>query len=470
MSATFDAPKARTWQQRALIPCVLFAVFFGLLSALSWERLAKQSPDAHFVYLANAWLDGSLQLQKAPPHRNDWASYEWMRLKSGQEVKGVWLDRGTGRFRTLGGEVLVIDRGEVDHRNKETRYFVSFPPGPAALMLPLAAVWGYEVNDVLFTLFFGALNVVLMFLLLRRFSDGGRSGRGLGENLWLTVLFGAGTVHLWCAVQGQVWFTALVVGATCMLLYLLASIDARHPLLAGIFLAMGFATRTPLLFACVFFFAYVLFPGGRLRRGEWKQAAVKLGLFCLPCLIVGLLLLYQNHLRFESFSEFGHTYLAGGSIGRIRKFGLFNVHFLSKNLSAALTLLPRIQPDAPYVKISRHGMSLLLTTPVWIYLFRPLPRESREDAFTWRLLWFTVAAVGTPALFYQNTGYEQFGYRFSLDYTPLLVLLLAVGRRPLTWVFKALVIFGILVNTFGAVTFKRFDQFYLPGATFFDPD
>lgn len=470
MTSTFEPTTARPWQQRLMVPLLVFAVSFGVLATLSWERFARQSPDPHFVYLANAWLDGSLQLKKPPPHGNDWASYEWMRLKSGQEVKGVWLDRSTGRFRTLGGEVFVIDKGEVDYRNKETRYFVSFPPGPAALMVPLAAIWGYDVNDVAFTVFFGALNVMLMFLLLRRFSDGGRSGRGLTENLWLTLLFGAGTVHLWCAVLGQVWFTALIVGATCMLLYLLSAIDARHPLLAGIFLSLGFASRTPLLFASVFFFVYVFFPGGRLRRDGWALAARQLALFCLPCVIVGVLLLYQNHVRFESWTEFGHTYLAGGGIGRIRKFGLFNIHFVSKNLTAMLTLLPRIQPDAPYVVVSRHGMSLLLTTPVWAYLLWPLPRESREDAFTWRLLWITVAAVATPALFYQNTGYEQFGYRFSIDYTPLLVLLLAVGRRPLTWVFKALVVVGIVVNTFGAVTFKRFDQFYLPGATFFDPD
>jgi hypothetical protein len=452
------------------VPGVLFLVFFAVLCTLSWDRIGKQSADPHFVYLANAWLEGSLQLQKTPPHRNDWASYEWMRLRSGREVKGVWLDRNTGRFRTLQGDIFVIDKKEIDHGHKETRYFVSFPPGPAAVMVPVAAIWGYDANDVVVTVFFGALNVALMFLLLRRFSDGGRSGRSLSDNLWLSVLFGAGTVHLWCAVLGQVWFTALVLGATFMLLYLLAAIDARHPLLAGIFLAMGFATRTPLMFASVLFFAYVFFPGGAWRRGGWKEAATTLALFCVPCVIVGVLLLYQNHIRFESWTEFGHTYLAGGEIGRIRKFGLFNVHFLSKNLSAALTLLPRFQSEAPYILVSRHGMSLLLTTPVWIYLFRPLKLQDRDDVFTWRLLWLTVAAVATPALFYQNTGYEQFGYRFSLDYTPVLVLLLAVGRRPFSWVFKALVIVGIAVNTFGAITFKRFDQFYLPGTTFFDPD
>jgi drug/metabolite transporter (DMT)-like permease len=79
------------------------------------------------------------------------------------------------------------------------------------------------------------------------------------------------------------------------------------------------------------------------------------------------------------------------------------------------------------------------------------------------MLWVTVMCVATPALFYQNTGYEQFGYRFSLDYTPYLILLLAVGRRPLSRTFKVLVLAGVAVNTFGAVTFKRFHTFYSNG-------
>jgi hypothetical protein len=36
--------------------------------------------------------------------------------------------------------------------------------------------------------------------------------------------------------------------------------------------------------------------------------------------------------------------------------------------------------------------------------------------------------------------------------------------------FRALIVAGVLVNTFGAVTFKRHDQFYMSGATFFEPD
>jgi hypothetical protein len=476
---SFLAFMRRRFRERAWVtPLILFVLSAGVFSAFAWERVTDQSTDPHFVYLANTFntmlaapfseeaaeqREGKkpFEMQRRPPHQNDWANYWELTLDDGSSYRGVWLDeQGTGRFKTLSDEVYFIERAKIDHSKSERRYFVSFPPGPAALMMPLAAIWGYDVNDVLFTIFFAALNVALMYLLLRKLSIVGRSGRDRTENLWLTALFGFGTAHFWCAVLGQVWFTALIVGVTFALLYMLCAIDARYPLLAGIFLAAGFATRTPLLFTSLFFFAFVFFPGGTWRRDNWGEAAKKLALFCTPCLIVGLSLLYMNFLRFESLTEFGHSYLAGGSLDRIKRYGLFNIHFLSKNLSALLTLLPRFQPDAPYVIVSKHGMSLFLTTPVFFYLFLPEDRETREEKFWWRLLWVVVGVTAVIHLLYQNTGYEQFGYRFSLDYIPYLIVLLAVGRRPLSWLFKALVIVGIAVNGFGAVTFKRIHKFY----------
>src|SRR2546423_15623661 len=78
-------------------------------------------------------------------------------------------------------------------------------------------------------------------------------------------------------------------------------------------------------------------------------------------------------------------------------------------------------------------MSLFVTPPPWILLFFP-----KERPRLWVPLWLTTAAVAIPGFFYQNTGYYQFGYRFSLDYTPYLVLLLAIGGRALAGPFSVL--------------------------------
>lgn len=460
-----EQPKLGFWAA-VKAPLIWFFVGCTVFCLFSWDHLKTQSLDIHFVYQADAFLHGQLELTQNPPHGNDWASYITYTWRDGHQESGVWFDQSQDKFVTLSGEMLILDRVELRGARQERHYFCSFPPGPAVLMMPFVAIWGYDFHDVIFTIIFAALNLSLLYVLLRRVSRGGRSGRSPGDNHWLVILFGFGTSYLWCSIIGQVWFTALIIGTTFTLLYLIFAIDARRPLLAGLFLACAFATRTPLLFAGLVFPVFLFFPSGRFRRENWGQAFFKLALFCIFPLIIGSALLVINHMRFDNYLEFGHRYLAG-RWDTIRLYGLFNYHFLARNLSAAFTLLPRIQPDAPYIFFSKHGMSLFLTTPVWFYLFRPKPREFRQDALWHRLLWFVVLLIAIPHFFYQNTGYIQFSYRFSLDYTPFLILLLAVGRYPFTKVFKGLVLVGFAVCAFGAITFARMWEFY--SEWFFDP-
>ena len=141
---------------------------------------------------------------------------------------------------------MTVDDAEVVSRTS-IRY-VSFPPFPAVLMVPFVAVWHLNFNDVLFSVLWAAANPVLLFLLLRRLARRGLSRRTEIDDLWLTLLFGVGSVYWFCSVLGQVWFTAHVIGVTLCLAYVWASLDAARPALAGLFLGFGFATRTPLGF------------------------------------------------------------------------------------------------------------------------------------------------------------------------------------------------------------------------------
>jgi len=84
------------------------------------------------------------------------------------------------------------------------------------------------------------------------------------------------------------------------------------------------------------------------------------------------------------------------------------------------------------------------------------------------MLWLTVACVAVWPLVYQNSGWIQFGYRFSLDYMVLLVLLLALSGRALGRVARTLIVLGIAVNLFGAVTFHRAQMFYRTDGAAYD--
>jgi len=439
---------------------LIYVVFLGAYLGASDGRLRQHSAYNHFVYLADGWLHGRLDLAANPPNENDWARVEVLHLKDGRTLKGQFRTTGpTDRFYPLRGPSLTVDKDDIVSRSW-IRY-VSFPPLPAVLMAPFVAIWHLAFNDVLFTVIWAAFNPVLLFLLLRKLQRRGYSKRSVTDDLWLTALLGAGSVYFYSSVLGQVWYTAHVIGVTCVIAYAWTAIEASRPALAGLFVGLGFATRTPLGFMFpLFFFEAVRVTGGWDRLRQWRKQGWPAGLLGKFLRFTGAagailaVLLIHNYLRFGKFYVFGHEYLNIAWQDRIQKWGLFNVHFLARNLACALVLLPRFLAQYPYVKVGAHGMSLLVTSPNLAYTVAPAERSPLA-----RSLWITILCTALPSLLYQNSGYIQFGYRFSLDYMVFFIMLLSVGNRRLTVLWKVLLIWAVAVNLFGAITFDHLTQF-----------
>ncbi len=421
---------------------LVFAISFCVLAAFSSQRFLRQSAAPHFIYQAKAWLEGRLDVDpEVLPNIEDWACV--------REVNGQKL-RCEGQLR------------------REDRWYVSFPPFPAALMLPFVAVNGYQFNDTSFTVFLAALSIALFYSLLRYLSLQHESENDKAENTALALLLAFGTLFFYCAIRGEVWFTAEVMGVGLTCLYVRNSVRAHRPLLAGLFFSMATLTRTPLLFAGVFFLAECFAPGPN-RKEQLKaltaqtpealalrrEAFSKLARFAAGAAPLGLLAAAYNWLRFGKLGEFGHRFFYNNRVNAdIDQFGLFNPVYLKRNLEAAFTKLPGVSFSPLRLSYDPNGLSLLLTLPLLVLLF--VPKEKRRLQLP---LWLTVAVCALPGLFYQNTGYMQFGFRFSLDYTPYLLLLFAVSG----WTLKnkwaaALAGLGVVVNFWGAVAFRGFTE------------
>ncbi len=484
---------ARRLSLRQLLLLFLAALCAYALPA--FDRLKGPSEHLHFVDLAESFMAGRLDTEtprqscgsgkdrKGDPKGyrdficrhskkpdgswegwNDWASYHSITLKGGEVLEGVWRwgdTKGSDRHRfvTLDGELYVVDKSKdlkrgCDPKRKHAlcdvqHHYVSFPPAPAAFMLPFAAVWHYRLNDVVWTVIWAAFGLVGLLLLLERLSATGRSPRSLRENVAITALIGFGTSLYFSSVRGEVWFTALVMGFVFHVYYLQCALGARRPLLAGLLLALGVATRTPLAFAFLFFAFELWHAGGwgtRLKRGT---------LFSLPILAVGAALVAYNLARFGAPLEFGHSYLQDGMRPSIRDHGLFSAAFLNNNLSAAFSNVWTVSSSAPFIKITRHGISIFACTPALLLALWP---RRWDRAMTAALV--SLFAVALPGLFYQNTGWAQFSYRFSIDYLPFFAVLLACGGRPLDKRFWALFAVSLLTGLLGAVTFGRYEAFY----------
>lgn len=432
----------------------IYGLFLAIYCAVAGPRLLHPSNALHFAYQAQMFLHHRLDLGHAPPASDDWAEVEYLHLRDGRTIAGTFLRASPNRFHRLDGGVETVSPAQVVNRWK--KYYVSFPPFPALLFIPFVALFGLLVNDVLLTAVLAALAPVLLFLSLRHLAERGDSARSEADDLWLVAMFGLGTVYFYTSVGGQVWYTAHVVAMVLIGLFVLASFEARHPVLAGACLGSILLTRPHLALWGLFFLyeAWRARPGVGLtlfERIPWR----KLVAVSIPLALLGGAGFAFNYARFGAPGQFGHFYLNVRWTDRIQRYGLTNLVFLGRNLSCAFTLTPKLLNHAPFVQMSWHGMSLLLTTPAYLYLLWPRVKTSLHTA-----LWALTAPIAFIGFLYQNDGWVQFGYRFSNDFAFALILLLAIGGRPLTRRWKGLILVGIAVNLFGAITFGRMWQFY----------
>ena len=421
-----DPQRRRRLLLAACIYLALTAVFFATASP---ERLVGHTPYNHYALMADAWLHGRLDLGAPPP-------------------------------------AYTLNNDFARHAGK---VYVSFPPLPAVLLAPVVALAGSveRVRDGQFFMWLAGIGPAVLFLAFEKLRRTGRSRHGEATNVALAVTFALSTVYWFTAVQGTVWYAAHVVAVGLTALYIWASLDAAHPLLAGIALGLGCATRPDLLLG-VPFFAYELLRAtrasiatdppargvviGGLPLGPWLKRATW---FVVPLALVGLGLAWHNQARFGSPFEFGHRMLQIGWSKRIAEWGLFSYHYLGRNLSVVLAGLPFHGPRSGW-QINAHGLALWITTP--LYLWALWPRRTSPSYWAAAA---SAAAIALPCLLYQNTGWTQFGYRFSNDFAPFLFLMVVLGRRRLGTAFWLAAALGIAVNAFGALTFER------PGAVRF---
>jgi hypothetical protein len=416
------------------------------------DRLLRHTAFNHYALLADAWLHGRQYLPHGPPaytQNNDFVEYHG-------------------------------------------KTYISFPPFPAVLMLPFVKLSGSpeEFRDGQFVIWLAGLAPAVLFLVLEKLRRTGRSPRSELQNLALSLIFAFGTVYFFTAVEGTVWFAAMVVAAALEVLYVLFALDAERPLLAGAVMGCAYLTRPPMLLSAVLFGFEALRVSAqnapsptpadaswaaRLRAAYARMDARALVrrylLFAAPVLAAFAVVAFTNWSRYGRATPFyfDHELLSVAWHGRMQRWGgMLGYHFLAKNMGIALTSLPWLPPKgeelqfgAPF-KINEHGLALWFTTPLYLWILWPKRFETEDRKWLYAVVAISAALPAAMVLFYQNTGWRQFGYRFSNDYSALLFVLLAIGARPMRRLFAAAAAWSVAVNLFGAATFDKaaFDRFY----------
>jgi len=138
--------------------------------------------------------------------------------------------------------------------------------------MPLVAIFGVQLNDVLYTALIAAVNVGLVAQLLRiacrvEFLHLTKAQRAI-----LVAFFAFGTVHFWLAPFGKIWMTGQLIGFTCTLLAYIAAFSFKGRkawFLTGLALAGAMLTRNQMVFTGIFPAAYLLF-----QEKPWKWWSV----------------------------------------------------------------------------------------------------------------------------------------------------------------------------------------------------
>lgn len=357
----------------------------------------------------------------------------------------------------LDGRLYLEDPpGDSDLTLHDDRWYVPFPPLAAVLMVPWVAAFGVEgSNTVLFSIIFGSINVVVLARIFDALARRGWIRLGVGGRCWLLALFAFGCVHWQVALEGSVWFLSHTCTVTFIALAVWAAIATRSPWLPGIALAIALWGRPNVVFTWPLLLGIAAQQlrdtAGQVNR-RWLITWAWCSTAPLAISIAGLM--SYNYARFHNPFDFGYgaqnvSAAVRGDLAR----GQFHIYHVPRNLHKMLMGSPEwYEPERlPHWRLPRPdpwGMSIFLTTPALFYLVRA---RRRREPFV-RGAWLATGLLLIPLLLYYNTGWRQFGCRFSLDFMiPLMILLAVATGRGTTWPMRTLILVGVLVNAWGVV-------------------
>lgn len=384
----------------------------------------------YYVHLAESFLQGKLHIENPPP----------------------WLTEFTW------------------HDGKR---YLFYGPLPAVLLMPLVALFHLKLNIAYPCIAIGALDVGLAWVLLDRL------GLSRKTTFWLTLIFAFGSVHFWVSEYGNNWLFSQVVAEMFLLLGAIEALGKKRGLLVGLALGAAILTRNACMLAAPFYLVALNQP----RLDGRKSGAFALGV----ALFLGLNAWY-NWARFGN--PFDNGYVAGEKALLNPPFGSFSIHYLVKMMPAYLWRGPTFIAQPPFVTLTDHGLSVFWTTPPFLYLLPaaaafwnrrvvrdagPAGRDgtaaatgrfenvlgrlgipwSHRDFWLVASAWAAIVPIAFLYLCYNGDGWRQFGSRYSLDYTPFILVVLGIYfKHRLPWPIFPLAFLAFAINLYGCIWWR----------------
>lgn len=321
------------------------------------------------------------------------------------------------------------------------RWYLPWGVLPAVLLVPFQLIKGGFVPTIYLSVFFGAINTVLVYLMLVRLRHEFFPGMKWHVICLYTVLFAFGTMNFYVGTLGSVWHVDQIVtsffGNLAVLVIFKKNRSDRDYALSALLLAFALAGRGTIVLLCVIPAILFAWDYGVLRKYS-LIAFVRKGMFLfgIPAFLGVVWFFTYNFFRFGNIFEYGYNFIVESPyLEQVRKtHGIMSVAHLPTNLWYMLAEIPFLRwGHGVELGINLKGNSLLFLTPPFLaaLLAKPVAKKGktvRIDPYI-TALWVGVVVTLIPSLLIYSTGWMQFGFRYALDVMAPLVLLVVFGMK-----------------------------------------
>ena len=310
---------------------------------------------------------------------------------------------------------------------------------PAILTLPFRFLLKENFQQQYLAHILGALTVVFTMILSYRI----KKDRKLA--VWLGILVGLGSIVWYLSATGSVWYLGQVSSLFFLTAALVESFGKKRPLLMGVFIGAAFLSRLHTILSLPLFIFLL-----KVNRKNVLKKLLLLGIGMAPFFLFNF---YYNFIRFETIFDKGYFLVPGILNEPWFSKGMLSIAYIPEHLRILFLGLPKILSQFPHIQPSWYGLSILITTPAFIFAFKASIKENLT-----KMLWLSILFIFIIIALRGGTGWTQFGYRYAVDFYPFLTVLTikGVSQTGLKWYHWLLLIFGIVVNLWGVLWINKF--------------
>ena len=259
-------------------------------------------------------------------------------------------------------------------------------------------------------------------------------------------------------------------------LWLALSTPESIQVAAGILFGLAVTARLTILLG----FPFLILVGG---GGTWMRRAMLAGAGAAVPLVTLLVITYatSGHLFNPAYDYLYHVELGYTVFNYNPQWAITDLRYVPQNIGIMLFGTPRILPQfssvfpgnsgnalcvvttarglfdkaCPLAIPEATGTSIILTSPAYLLgllAWRPLRNLDIDRATAGATI--AILAIAVVNLMHFSQGWVQFGYRFSNDFAPFALILVALGASRLSrwWPLLAVLVgLSIVVNFWGVM-------------------